>query len=1067
MKSKVSFLVVFLILVSAVSALSADEAKFARFPSPSPDGSKIAFSYHGDIWVVSAQGGRALRLTVHEAYDHRPVWSPDGKMIAFSSDRYGNDDVFVMSAEGGDAKRLTYLSMPDLVTDWTNDGKEIMFTSNRDYSSSGATRVPYLLTVPITGGEPKMYMPEAGNEGTFSPDGKLLAYADHSRRDWVRIGYRGKANNDIYTYDKAADKFERITDFLGSDSCPMWNADGSSLYYLSEESGNYNVHKFDFASKAKSQVTKHDDSIRFPKIARNGSIIAYELGMDIYTMDVATGASKKVEIIAPSEARHNAVERKTIRSGASEYQVSDDGSEIAFVVRGEIYVMKEEGGKAHRLTNNPARDMNITWKKDGSAIIFSSDRDGDYDLYMVESDDPDTKKLSKALSYKVTRITDNNVRETGADMSPDGKTLAYITNDTNLHLYNMETKEDKVLLDGWNLSGFSWSPDSRWMAFAREDNEFNTEIYIISVEGGKAVNISKHPDNEFGPVWSADGKKLAFVSRRYDNNYDLWYLWLTKADHEKTKEDWEEEEEAKKAAKKAPKKNGDNKAEKGKNGKDDAKEEKEPEFQVKIDFDKINTRLQRVISMAGSEYEAAISPDGKTFALTSNTEGQSDLYTVKWDGTELKKITRGGAFPGNLRFDKAGKKIYFLSRGAIKSAALSGKVTSHGFEARTSIDYPGERMQKYEEAWRTLARLFYDENYHGADFKAVREKYRPFAQTAATERDFGDVVNMVFGHLNGSHLGYRGSFGGGPRDNTGILGLEFDPEYTGEGMKIAKVMPNGPTDKEALRLKPGQILKSIDGTPVSWKQNMAQLLNDTVGKKVVIMVADDEKAEAKRHIVRPISARAYMGLMYERFVEKTRKRTHELSNGRIGYLHIQAMGKSSLERFEMELYSEAHDKDAIVIDVRNNGGGSTTDMILAMLQVKDHAWTQARGSDVKGYPQDRRPLYAWTKPIIVLCNEYSYSNAEIFSWSIKTLGRGKVYGQQTFGAVISTGGYTLIDGSYVRTPFRGWYVYGSNINQELNGCPPDKVIEYQPGESAKGIDTQLDTAVKDLLAELK
>lgn len=1066
MKSKVSFLVAFLLLATALFSLAADEAKFARYPAPSPDGSKIAFSYQGDIWVVAADGGRALRLTLHEAYDHRPVWSPDGKWIAFSSDRFGNDDVYVMSSEGGEPTRLTFLSLPDLVTDWSNDGKEILFTSNRDYSTSGATRVPYLFSVPVAGGEPRKYMPEAGNEASFSPDGKQIVYTDHSRRDWVRIGYRGKANNDIYLYEKAADQFTRITDFLGSDSCPMWNADGSALFYLSEESGQYNIYQYDLASKAKSQITSHDESIRFPRISRNGSLIAYEYGMDIYTLDVATGKSTKIQIIAPSENRHNSMERKTIRSGADEYQVSDDGSEIAFVVHGEIYAMKEEGGKAHRLTNNPARDMNIAWTKDGSAIIFSSDRDGDYDLYMVESDDPDTKKLSKALSYKITRITENSVRETGADISPDGKTLAYLTNDTNLHLYNLESKEDKVLLEGWSLDGFSWSPDSRWIAFSREDKEFNSEIYVISVDGGDAVNITTHPDNEFNPVWSADGKKLAFTSRRYDNNYDLWYVWLTKADDEKTKEDWEEEEEAKKAAKDKPAPKEDKKAENGKDQK--AEEEKKPELKVEIDFDKINLRLHRVISMAGAEFDLAVSPDGQTFALNSNTEGTSELYTVKYDGTELKKITSGGAFPGGLEFSKDGSKIYYLSRGGIMSAALAGKINSHSFEARTSVDYPGERMQKYEEAWRTLARLFYDENYHGADFKAVREKYRPYAAVVATERDFADVVNMVFGHLNGSHLGYRGGAGDGPRESTGILGLDFDPAYQGEGMKILSVMPQGPTDKESVRLKPGQILKSINGTPLSWNQNISELLNDTVGKKVVLIVADNaEGKETTRHIVRPISSGEYMGLMYERFVDKARQQTHQWSNGRIGYLHIQAMGKESLERFEMELYSEAHDKDAIVIDVRNNGGGSTTDMILAMLQVKEHAWTQARGSDVKGYPQDRRPLYAWPKPIIVLCNEYSYSNAEIFSWAIKTLGRGKVYGQQTFGAVISTGGYTLIDGSMVRTPYRGWYVYGSNINQELNGCPPDKVIEYQPGQSAKGMDTQLETAVKDLLSDLK
>jgi tricorn protease len=339
---------------------------------------------------------------------------------------------------------------------------------------------------------------------------------------------------------------------------------------------------------------------------------------------------------------------------------------------------------------------------------------------------------------------------------------------------------------------------------------------------------------------------------------------------------------------------------------------------------------------------------------------------------------------------------------------------------------------------------------------------------AVARRDFADVVNMIFGNLNGSHLGFRGGPDNRPNENTGLLGIVFDNEYDGPGLKVDKVYKESPADMIASKVEAGEVVLSIDGVEVSREVNTAKLLADVVGDKVSLIVAKGDDLENKRRVIlRTASGWTARSWLYEEFVEAARKKTHELSDGRIGYLHIQSMGQPSLERFEMELYSEAFDKDAIVIDVRNNGGGWTTDMLLTILEVSDHAWTQARGADVKGYPQDRRPLYSWTKPIIVLCNEYSYSNAEIFSWAIKTLGRGKVVGQQTFGAVISTGGYGMIDGSYVRTPFRGWYVKGSDINQELNGCPPDIVVEYQPGDSAKGIDRQLEVAVKELLKELQ
>jgi tricorn protease len=1047
MKKLAYFSIALLLIVATVAV--ADDAKLLRYPAPSPDGQTIAFSYQGDIWTVGTAGGRAERLTIHEAYDYKPVWSPDGSKIAFTSARYGHKDVFVMDADGSGVTRLTFFSANDVAESWTADGSKIIFGSNRDYSISGASRVPYIFTISVSGGEPVKLSPESGNDAELSHDGTALAFVDHSAS--VRVGYRGASNNNIWVWHAADDSFVKVTSYEGVDNNPMWSTDDSAIYYLSEGKGFYNIWKHDIASDTKSQITEHDGHARYPSISYDGSLIAYELGLDLYALNTATGVTSKINVELPGDLKANQVVRKSISSGASEMAISPDEKEIAFVVAGEIYAMKEKGGTAHRLTNSSAREMDIAWNAEGTALFYSSDRDGDYDLYMLESDDPDTTSLAKALAYKETKLFDTTVRETGADLSPDGKELAYVVHDKNLFIYNLESKTSRPLLEGWNLGGFNWSPDSKWIAFQREDHEFNGEIWVIPSAGGKEINISKHPDNEFSPIWSKDGSKLAFISRRMGNNMDVWFVYLNKADDQRTKEDWEELAEAKKADKK-----------------DKKDDEEKPELKVTIDFDEINVRLRRVLSMAGRENSLAISPDGQNFVFSSNTSGKNDLYAVKWDGSELKKIVPA-ANAGRIVFSKDGKKIYFTSRGGIKSVPLKGgKLTSHAFNARTSTDRLALRMQKYEEAWRTLDRLFYDGKFHGVDWKAVRDEFRPYAAAAASEEDYTDIVNWMYGRLNGSHLGYRG----GPassdvREATATLGLIWDTSYAGPGLKVAEVFKGGPADREASKIKVGQYLMAINGTPVSLEQNISELLIDSAGKKVALLLADAPDAEATRMIIRPASTRLNGSLLYERFVKTAAEQTHKLSNDRIGYLHIKGMSNPSLERFEMELYSEANGKDAIVIDVRNNGGGSTTDMILAMLQVKEHAWTQARGSVTKGYPQDRRPLYAFPKPIIVLCNEYSYSNAEIFSWSIQTLGRGKVVGQETFGAVISTGGYGLIDGSYVRTPFRGWYVYGSDINMENNGCPPDVVVEYQPGDTDKGIDRQLEKAVELLLEDIK
>jgi tricorn protease len=1060
-------------LLSAGAAIAADEAVFPRYPAPSPDGQFIAFSYQGDLWVVSAQGGRALRLTIHPAYDHHPVWSPDGAWIAFSSDRFGNDDVFVIPSTGGEAKRLTYMSVPDVVCDWTPDGSAVIFTSVRDYSAYGATRNPFVYSVQVAGGEPVKIMPETGNEIALSPDGAWIAYTSHSRSGWWRKGYRGSSNNNIWLWNRGSGEYKQVTSHGGNEGYPMWTGAGGALCYVGEESGVFNLWRTDLATGLTAQLTKHDDHIRFPAISRDGSRIAYELGTDLWLLDTAGGEPRKLVINAPSDNRVNDIQRLTMTNGAGEFAVSPDNADIAFVIRGEIFAMKEKGGTATRLTESWARDHDIAWRTDGTALAYVSDVEGQFDIYLVESDDPAEKRLSRALAFKQTRLTTDPGPDRRPVFSPDGKALAYVNGAGNLHILDLESKQDRILVSGWNMDSFSWSPDSAWIAYAKEDHEFNSDIWIIPAAGGTAVNISKHPDNDYNPVWSANGKVLAFVSRRLENNYDVWFTFLTKADDQKTAEDWEDEEEANKAPGGKPAAKPEEPAKKDdtkKNGVPAEQPKKEePKLVVKIDFEDINLRLRKVVSLPGSEFGAVVSPDAKYFALVSDNSGTSELYSVKWDGTELKQLTNGNTRPSGITFSKDGKKLYFLRFGGmIQSVGVSGGApTMHAFSARMTIDGPKERLQKFEDGWRALNEQFYDANFHGADWSALRDKYRPWAVAAVENRDFTDVFNIMLGHLNASHLAMMGGFGGpGGGEQTGFLGLFFDTSYTGPGLKVGEVLKDGPADRETSRIKAGQYIMAIDGMPVNMATNVSALLVDTVNAKVVLTVADAPDAtETARIVIRPVSSQAMMGLLYERHIDQRREIVHRLSNNRVGYLHVQSMSGGPLERFEMELYSEAHDKDAIIIDVRDNGGGSTADLMLAMLQVREHAQTVARGGDRRGYPQDRRVFYAWTKPFVVMCNEYSFSNAEIFPWAIKTLGLAKVIGQQTFGAVISTGAYGLIDGSAVRTPGRGWYVMGSNINMENNGCPPDIVVEYQKGDAAKGIDRQLERAVQELLAQ--
>ena len=389
------------------------------------------------------------------------------------------------------------------------------------------------------------------------------------------------------------------------------------------------------------------------------------------------------------------------------------------------------------------------------------------------------------------------------------------------------------------------------------------------------------------------------------------------------------------------------------------------------------------------------------------------------------------------------------------------------FKVRLKIDRPAEQRQKFLEAWTALKDYFYDPNFHGVNWAAMKEKYGPIAGQVYTREDFNDVVRLMLGELNSSHLGISGP-PAKPLVQSGMLGLRFDPQYRGDGLKIKEVLPDGPCDRTGNRAQVGEILVAVNGQKITPTTNMHQLLWNRVDQFVELTLKQDRPGEEILRTIRvkPISFNRFLDLEYDRWVNEKRKKVHQWSQGRLGYIHIRAMGASSLERFEAELYAEAHNRDALVIDVRNNGGGWTTDFLLAMLMVQNHAVTIPRDGE-EGYPQSRRPLYAWTKPIIVLCNEYSFSNAEIFSHAIKTLGRGKLVGKPTGGFVISTGSIRLIDGSTFRIPYRGWYVIGNRINMENNGAIPDIIVADMPGDVVAGVDRQLKRAVAELLTSLK
>ena len=1045
-------------------------------PSLNADGKQMAFNFQGDVWTADANGQNAKRLTIHEAYDTNPIWSADGKTIAFQSNRFGNGDVFVIPANGGLSKRITHHSATDVLTDYNKNG-DILFSTRRNFAQ--VEREYETHKVSSKGGTPTRFMSSLGFDSKLSPNGKFIAFVKGNCRI-QREAYRGAANRNVWLYDIKNDKYTQLTTYDGNDFSPQWG-DDNSVYFQSSRSGRYNVHKITLnSSGAKTgeieQLTSFKDMGIFSfNLSRNGNAMVLAKDDKVIVVNTATKAQNEVRINIASDYRFNPIEHKNYSNRIGEIAISPNGKYSALNIRGEIFIRDNTKDKSRtvNVSNSSYRDRMATWIND-STLVFISDRDGQNDIYTVTSNSANESNLYKSLKHKVERLTKTSEGESNLVMSPDGKQIAFNRGRGKLVVANISSSgklsKEMVLLDGWDTaSGVSWSPDSKWLAYSLSDLDFNNEIYIHKADNSKKpVNISMHPKQDRGAVWSADGKKLMFSSNRNNGDYDVWFAWLNKADWEKTIQDWKEDDS--KSDKKNSKKGADKK------GKSAVKD-------VVINFEDIHERQVQVTSFTGGEFGQAFSKDGKTVYYTTgngsrgNADVESDLFSISWDGKKKKAITKGNRRPSTLTVDNKHTSIYMTSgftRSLSKINMASGKSESLPISAKLDVDYHAESNQIFEEAWKAINDGFYDPNFHGRDWDALKKTYKPLAMGASTRIDFQNMFNWMLGQINASHMGFRAGElrEQVQRESTGLLGLEFSSNSNGS-LKVEGIVGNMPSDRSASKINLGDVITSVNGTSLTKNANIYSLLQGTSNEKIYLGVSRNGKTEEV--IIRPKSSNRAEN--YNAWVKDRKRLTEKYSNGQLGYIHIQGMNWTSFERFERELTAAGLGKKGIVIDVRFNGGGWTTDYLMAVLNVKQHAYTVPRGAakDLKAehknfknhYPySERLPLASWTKPSIALCNHSSYSNAEIFSHAYKALDIGTLVGEPTFGAVISTGSARLIDGSSVRMPFRGWYVKSTGDNMDFVPAVPDVLVLNNPDDKANKKDTQLKKAVDELLKQL-
>ena len=1126
----------FMLALGTASPIAAP-VRLARHPDY--HGGKVVFSYLGDIWMANEDGSNVHRLTDNLAREVYPRFSPDGRSIAFSSNRYGNNDVYVIAATGGTPKRLTYHTGADDVVGWTRDSEQVIFRAAR--GDGAFPSVATLYQIAAKGGQEQSLNLDWGYWGSYSPDGKSLVFNRHPAT-WSRRHYRGSYAADLWIADIAAKSYTKL---LGDEQYnrywPMWGADGS-IYFVGDPLPNEksvspgsldvrksvnNIYKIAAKGGAPTQVTRHTDGGLFwPSMSSDGKVIVYEDNFGIWKLDVASGRSSEIKVDISSDDKQNEVEFETITSEVDAFDLSPSGRRAVISARGQILTIATERGDITRVAPDKmaSRNSSPKWSNDGKLVAFVSDRSGRDEIWVSDPEGRTPKK-----------ITDLDNEKGALVWTPDSAALLYTAADKKLYSYNVADGKTAVVAssDVGRIGSVDVSPDSKWIAFSKQDRTLRPHVYIIPVGGGEERHISDDSllYSETGAVWTADGRYLVFTSSEGTSSgiasqgginmtMALWALSLRDQDRDPTNRDIDNEAQGLAAEAAARQNTG-----RGGSGQGGTQI---PE--VRIDWNGL-ARRARQLSVPGTAIGGLTpAPEGHSIALTASTAGlgggrggapdvSTGMYIIDVESGQLTRVPptpenpgagagrggRGGGAGGpggggnNMAFARDGRTLYFRSGTGLFAAPINLAGTGGGtgqagagggrgggrggrgggaptvtepaanatarqvtYTVNIEVDRKALRTQVFNEGWRIMKNRFYDPKMHGADWAAAKTAYEPLLDYLVDDDELNSVMMMMIGQLNASHTGVTG--GGPANDNRTVLQTRhpgFDLAADASGFyKVTHIYKDGPADHDYLKIKKGDYVISVDDRDLKTSENYWQYFTLAAGSKFHFMVNDKPAKEGAWPVtIAPVASGGFTDLQYARWVTDRREMVTKLSNGEIGYLHIRAMDAPSLRQFQLDLAAQ-RTKKALVIDQRFNGGGGIDQELLGILAGRQYQYTIGRDA---GFQQPRPQNFYG--PMVVMQNERSASDAEMFPAGFKALGLGKVVGVPTMGAVIGTGSYTLLNGAAIRTPGSGvWTVTGQNM--ENYGVPPDVLIDNTPGDFIKGRDAQIEKAVEVLKAEI-